>query len=274
MTLDPSWSAPRRYAIEEGVVPVHSLEVHVADHCNLRCARCCVLSPLASRRFLAPAELARDLGWAKAVLRPSIFKLSGGEPLLAPEIVALVRLAKESAIAPVVSLTTNGVLASRAPDELFELLDAMTVSVYPDAGIDEASLARLHERAARFGVRVNEKRQPAFQAMTRPRRADTATTSAVFESCWLRHRCHTLREGMLYACSRPPSIDVFEGACGAISAADGVSLEPRPSLAREVQALLERDRPFASCARCFGGTGALHPFRQLTRAEVVARRPE
>lgn len=274
MTLDPSWSRPRRYPVEEGCVRVHALEVHVVDHCNLRCARCCVISPLAKRRFLSPPELARDLAWAKAVLRPSIFKLSGGEPLLSPDIVELARIAKESAIAPVVSLTTNGVLAARAPAALFELLDAMTVSVYPDAGIDEPSLARLHERAAQHGVRVNEKRQPDFQAMTRLTRADDATTAAVFETCWLRHRCHTLRDGVLYACSRPPSIDALEGACGAIARADGVSLAPRSSLAAEVQSLLERDRPLASCGRCLGGTGAFHPFRQLTRGELAARSPE
>ncbi|MBS2015550.1 MAG: 4Fe-4S cluster-binding domain-containing protein [Deltaproteobacteria bacterium] len=274
MTLDPSWSRPRRYPIEGGAISVHSIEVHVTDHCNLRCAGCCVLSPLMKRAFLAPATLARDLSWAKPILRPSMLKLTGGEPLLSPEVVELARLAKESGIAPVVSLTTNGTLAARAPDALFELLDAMTVSVYPGVGIDEASLASLHERAARFGVRVNEKRQTDFQAMTLARRADDATVVRVFETCWLRHRCHTLRDGVLYACSRPPSMDVLEGACGATLSSDGVSLEPRPGVAEEVQALLERDRPLASCGRCAGGQGAFFQYRSLTRAEIAAGIPE
>lgn len=278
MTLDPSWSRPRAYPITDGVVATHSLEAHVADHCNLRCAGCCALAPLAPRRFLEPDDLARDLAWARAVLRPSIFKLTGGEPLLSPRIVELARVAKASGIAPVVSLTTNGLLIGRtsARDELFEILDAITVSIYPDAGIDQADLDALRERARRAGVTLNEKKQDDFQAMTRPSPVPSggAEARAVFEGCWLRHRCHTLRGGKLFACSRPPSVDTFAGAGGAIAEADGLSLAPRAGLAEEVRAYLERAEPLASCGHCLGGTGGWRPFRMLTREEVLARRPE
>jgi hypothetical protein len=273
--LDASWSRPRGYPVEGGVIQTHSLELHVTDHCNLRCAGCCVLSPLASRRFVTPAELARDLAWAGRVLRPSIFKLSGGEPLLSPDIVELARVVKESGIAPKVSMTTNGVLLGRAPDALFERLDAITLSIYPGVGIDVDALAAVRERAARFGVALNEKLQDQFQSMTRaaPERDPTAVR-AVFDSCWLRHRCHTLRDGVLYACSRPPGIDALSTSGGRLAAQDGISLAPRAGLAADVRAYLERPEPLASCTHCLGGTGAFVPFRQLTRREVKERRPE
>ena len=275
MTLDPAWSRPRAYPVAGGTVATHALEVHVTDHCNLRCAGCCVLSPLAARKLLAPHDLARDLAWATNVLRPSIFKLSGGEPLLSPHIVELARIAKESGIAPRISLTTNGVLLARAPDQLFEHLDAVTVSIYPEAGIDDAGLASLRARALRFGVSLNEKRQDAFQSMTRRGPdPDHAAVESVFESCWLRHRCHTLRDGVLYACSRPPGLDTLVRAGGALLAADGLSLAPREGLAGEVQRYLERREPLASCTHCLGGTGAFATFRQLSRREVEERRPE
>jgi organic radical activating enzyme len=276
MTLDPSWSRPRAYpTLGDGTIPTHSLEVHVTDHCNLRCAGCCVLSPLAPRHFLEAALLERDLAWAREVLRPSIFKLSGGEPLLAPNIVELARVAKASGIAPRVSMTTNGVLLARAPDALFEELDAITVSIYPGVGIDAASLAALRDRAVRFGVALNEKRQDEFQSMTRRSvEPDSAATREVFDTCWLRHRCHTLRDGTLFACSRPIGLDALAGAGGSLAASDGISLAPRAELAREITSYLERSEPLASCARCLGGTGALMPFRQLTRTEVRERRPE
>jgi hypothetical protein len=276
MTLDPSWSRTRDYPVDDtGTIGTHALEVHVTDHCNLRCAGCCVLSPLAGRAFLDARTLERDLGWARDVLRPSLFKLSGGEPLLAPNIVELARIAKASGIAPRVSMTTNGVLLARAPDVLFEHLDAVTVSIYPDVGIDEAGLAALRARAARFGVSLNEKTQDRFQSMTRSSsEPDREVVREVFATCWLRHRCHTLRDGVLFACSRPLGIDALAGAGGAMVNADGLSLEPRAGLAGEVQRYLERSEPLASCARCLGGTGALMPFRQLTRAEVRERRPE
>jgi cyclic pyranopterin phosphate synthase len=275
VTLDPSWSRPRAYPIVDGAIATWALEVHVTDHCNLRCAGCCALSPFSPKRFLHPSELGRDLGWAKAALRPSVFKLVGGEPLLSPHLVALAQLAKESGIAPSVSLTTNGLLLARAPDALFACLDAITVSIYPGAGIDEPGLWALRERAARFGVALNEKRQATFQAMTRPSPSDDdAATRAVFEGCWLRHRCHTLHDGVLYACNRPPNLDGFLGAGSEYASRDGISLTPRERLVEDVQAYLERSEPLASCAHCLGGTGAFIPLRQLTPGEVRARRPE
>lgn len=275
MTLDPSWSRPRAYAVTNGTVATHALEVHVTDHCNLRCAGCCVLSPLAARRFLAPHDLARDLAWAKAVLRPSVFKLTGGEPLLSPSIVELARVAKESGIAPRISLTTNGVLLARAPDALFEHLDAVTVSIYPDGGIDAEGLAHLRVRALRFGVTLNEKQQDEFQGMTRPSAEQRPEeVRRVFDTCWLRHRCHTLRGGTFYACSRPPGIDALAGARGELLAHDGLSLAPREGLATELSRYLERSEPLASCTHCLGGTGAFVPHRQLTRREIKERRPE
>jgi GTP 3',8-cyclase len=271
LTLDPSWSCRRAYPVADGVIATHSLEVHVADHCNLRCAGCCVDSPLAARRFMTAAELAHDLEWARRVLRPSVFKLSGGEPLLSPEIVELARLAKASGIAPRVSMTTNGVLLARAPDSLFEHLDAITLSIYPEVGITRHDLDALRVRAARFGVALNEKRQDAFQSMTRsvPER-DATVVREVFDTCWLRHRCHTLRDGVLYACSRPPGLAGLVKSGGR----DGLSLAPRDGLAGELSRYLERTEPLASCTHCLGGTGSFVPFRQLTRLEVRQRRPE
>lgn len=276
MSLDPSWSRPRLYPFDEdGRIATHALEVHVTDHCNLRCAGCCVLSPLAARSFLDASVLERDLARARAVLRPSVFKLSGGEPLLAPNIVDLACVAKASRIAPRLSMTTNGVLLGRAPDALFEALDAITVSIYPEVGIDEPALAALRQRAARFGVALNEKPQARFQSMTRrSAEPDESVVREVFDTCWLRHRCHTLRDGTLFACSRPPGLDALSAAGGALAARDGVSLEPRATLAQDVRRYLERKEPLESCSRCLGGTGALVPFRQLTRAEVRERRPE
>lgn len=269
MTLDPSWSRPRAYPVgDDGRIATHALEVHVVDHCNLRCEGCCVMSPSAPKRFLAPETLARDLDWAGRVLAPSIFKLTGGEPLLSPHVVALARIAKASNIAPRVSLTTNGVLAARAPDALFAHLDALTVSIYPEEGIDEASLARLRARAREHGVTLVEKRQDTFERMTKPRpEPDDAVTQSTFGTCWLRHRCHTLRDGAFHACSRLPGLARERAAVS-----PAVSLEPRPGLAREVQAYLERDVPFAACAHCAGGTAERFPFRQLTRLAVREKR--
>ncbi len=114
------------YAIEHGRLLTWALEAHAVDHCNLRCVHCCTLSPRLAERFLDPRELERDLALAARVLRPAIFKLTGGEPLLHPGLTELLDVARASGISPQLSLTTNGLLLERQPDALFERLDRPT----------------------------------------------------------------------------------------------------------------------------------------------------
>lgn len=260
------------YAVEGGRVKTRSLEAHVVDHCNLTCAECCSLSPLLPPRVTAPAELARDLALAAAVLAPRVFKLVGGEPLLHPEIVELARVARRSGIAPRVSLTTNGLLLPRMPDALWEQLDALTVSRYPAPALSAAQVAAIEAKAARSCVRLNWKRQDAFVTMSRPApRGDEAETAAIWARCWLRERCHLVRDGRFYTCTRPVHLQTWLGPAHDL-AGDGIPLAgATPDI---LLTYLRREAPLAACARCAGGDAPLSPHRLLPAAELRRlRRP-
>src|SRR5262245_27812007 len=110
-----------KYLIQDGRALTHSLELHVVDHCNLRCRECCTLSPFLPDRVADPEELRAGLDRARSVLRPEMLKISGGEPLLHPRLEACLRAARESGISPVVSMTTNGHLLQKMPDPCWEL---------------------------------------------------------------------------------------------------------------------------------------------------------
>lgn len=245
-----------------------SLEVHVTDHCNLTCADCCSLSPFLAPWFMPADQLARDLAVAKTVLRPTWFKLVGGEPLLHPGLLELLDVARASGVAEIVSVTTNGVLLPRMDEGFWRRVDHVTLSVYPRPKI---ALEQIRETASRFGVPLNVKVQDQFEELTLAApRADDAETARIFEVCWLRDRCHMIRDGRFYLCTRPPHFAAFDARKGLRLAGDdeGVALSPRPSLAEELAAYLNRDIPIASCERCLGGTGARHPHRLLGRQEL------
>lgn len=255
------------YSIAGGRVATRSLEAHIVDHCNLRCAACCSLSPHLPVWEADPEDLRRDLRLAKAVLAPTYFKLVGGEPLLHSRLLDLVEVAAEERPAPILSLTTNGFLLERAPDRLFELLDHMTVSVYPKPPLGERRLAAIRERCAAFGVELNVKVQDEFEEihLSGPR-TDAAATREVFEQCWLRRRCHLLRDGHFYTCTLPVHRGVLQRDPRFLPG-DGISLAPRPGLAEALRDYLERDTPLASCAACAGGGGRRMAHRQLARHE-------
>jgi len=237
-----------------------SLEAHVVDHCNLRCAHCCTLSPGLQPRYTSPAALRRDLTLAARAVAPALLKLTGGEPLLHPELAACLDASRESGIADQISLTTNGHLAHRVSDAVFERLDRLTLSLYPSAPLSDARLAALEERCERHGVLLRVKWMHRFGRMDAPR-PSARRARAVHAECWLRVRCHLVHEGRFYACTRPPHLADVRGE-PELAQSDGVSLEA-PDLLERVRALLESDEPHASCSVCLGASGAREPHSQL-----------
>ncbi len=256
------------FAVSRGRILTWALEAHVTDHCNLRCAHCCTLSPHLGPRVLDPAELERDLCGAARALHPAVFKLTGGEPLLHPDIVTCVRVARVSGISDQISLTTNGRLLGGAPESLFEAVDRITVSDYSSAPLPERLLLAIRKRCAHHGVLLTVKRIDRFQRMDAETVLSEADAHDVHSSCWLKIRCHMIREGRFYACTRPPHIEARLRSLGrhtALTESDGVELGG-PFLLRRLLGYLESDEPLASCHHCLGTSGAWDEHRQLPRA--------
>jgi cyclic pyranopterin phosphate synthase len=105
------------------------LRLAITDGCNLRCVYCVpeagsgptnVLSLDRCRRIL---HVLGSLGIKKV-------KITGGEPLVHPQVAAIVRLAKSTPNIDNVTLTTNGLLLASLADDLIEAgLDAVNVSL-------------------------------------------------------------------------------------------------------------------------------------------------
>ncbi len=262
----------RNYAVTDGRIRTRSLEAHVVDHCNLTCAECCSLSPFLARWQVEPGDLARDLARAARVLAPRVFKLVGGEPLLHPALVEIVEIVRASNIAPRISITTNGHLLARAPDALWDAVDAITISVYPKPALDPAEIAEITAHGERAGVELNWKHQNEFVVMDRATPStDLAVDTAIYDACWIRERCHMVRDGRFYTCTRPVHFHAFHR--GSLDfTTDGIALDDGDDLAARVLAYLERRDPLAACAHCHGGNAELVPHRLLTRAELLRHR--
>jgi cyclic pyranopterin phosphate synthase len=266
------------YAVVDGRVQTRSLEAHIVDHCNLTCAECCSLSPLLPRWTVTPAAFARDLSYAVRLLQPRVFKLVGGEPLLHPEVVELAQLARQMQVAPIISLTTNGFLLPRMRDAFWQSLDALTISRYPEPQLSDEAIATIEAQARRFGVQLNWKQQDAFVVMDRPARCDDeAETTAIYDACWLRERCHLMRAGRFYTCTRPPHLQTLQasraGGDGPVDfGGDGIVLGEGDAGLAALVAYLGRARPLEACAHCFGGNARLVPHRLLGRDELVRAR--
>lgn len=260
----------RHYPVVDGRIQTRSLEAHIVDHCNLTCVECCSLSPLLPAWTAEPAALIADLTRAARVIQPRVFKLVGGEPTLHPELITILRGVRATGIAPTISVTTNGLLLGRLPDAFWEEVDALTISLYPKPRLAPALVTHIETQAARFGVTLNWKHQTQFVRMTRDSVShDLAETQAIYHDCWLRERCHLLRDGIFYTCTRPPHMQTLQRGKNDFTH-DGIPLHDGASLGEEIHAYLLRETPLQACFHCRGGSAPMEPHRMMQRAEVLA----
>ncbi|WP_430389932.1 GTP 3',8-cyclase MoaA [Dyella sp. 20L07] len=116
--------------------PLHDLRISVMDRCNFRCPYCMPESTygehysfLSNDQRLDFDEIER-LGRLAAGLGVSKLRLTGGEPLLRPNLADLVRRLRRLDGITDLAVTTNGVLLARHAQELRDAgLDRVTVSL-------------------------------------------------------------------------------------------------------------------------------------------------
>lgn len=267
----------RKYALAGGRIRVESLEVHVAEHCNIRCRGCDAMSPFNDVRFLSTERVAEIAGAMARIMVADIFKLMGGEPLLHPDIAAVLGAVRRSGITNVIRLTTNGLLLHRMTDAFWQGLDRLTVSNYASAPIPPRHVELIERKAEEFGVVLNLKRIDQFNEieLTEPL-ADPGEIQRNYDDCWIRHRSLIVRGGVFFKCTRAAYLDDFrarlrlpvrQGDAASYREADGIPVDA-PDFQERALAYLNEPAPLASCRYCLGAAGKLVPHTQYSKAEV------
>ncbi|MDC0716609.1 radical SAM protein [Nannocystis bainbridge] len=274
-------SQRKLYARSDGKIRVEAFELHVVEHCNLRCAHCCNMSPYLGEHTQSVADIEAICRTMAAQLQVDVFKIMGGEPLLHPDITGVLHAIRRSGISDTVRLFTNGLRLHAMDDGFWEALDELTISHYASAPVRPAHLAAAREKARAFDVVLNVKPVGEFSEVMRAEREhDDAALRATYERCWLRHRCLVVRRGKFYMCTRAAYAeefhrDIAHGAHPddreAARAGDGVPLDA-PDLGAALLAYLNRVEPLVSCRFCHGGDGPVAAHSQLSGADVRAGR--
>ena len=270
-------SQRKQYARAGGRIRVEAFELHVVEHCNLRCAHCCNMSPYVADRMLSVAEVEAQCRTMARHLDVDVFKIMGGEPLLHPEITAILAVLRETGISETIRLFTNGLLLHRMTDDFWRALDHLTISSYSSAPVKPEHLRLVEDKAREFDVVLNVKPVDRFsEVMAGARRTDDAATQAVYEACWLRHRCLVVRGGVFYKCTRAAyqrdfrqRLTIAGSELDALPAPgdDGIALDAMDFEDR-LLAYLNADKALSACRYCHGSSGPLVDHVQLSRRDV------
>ena len=247
------------------------LIVDPVAHCNLRCRGCNHFSPYARPNVEPVENLARDLSLLARFAHARELHVSGGEPLLHPEIGDLLQALRLSGVADRVRLVTNGLLLSRAPAALWDETDVVQISLYLEAR-RRVDLKDATERARRTDTVLEVAHRPFFrETLGDVPYQDGDMTERVFGTCLFKDLCHVVQGGHLYRCAQAAYAHRFlDRAAPAKHHAgeDGLAIEDRPDMADRIRAYLASPNPLHTCSHCLGVVGRVIEHGQLTDSEL------
>ena len=262
------------YRLEGGKIRTKGVEFSAADHCNIRCAGCSHMSPFLRPRLPLEIELTRDMNRLATAMFADEIKILGGEPLLNPRIVEILKAAKASGVAARVVLTTNGLLLHTMPTEFWASVDEVRLSLYPRARPTERLIDQARERAKESGTYLRIEEYSSFRVtmVTEPHPPD-AITKMIFRTCKNAHmyHCHMVHQGWLYKCACPPYLTEYLGGIGQSGyhpQDDGFDIHGASDLPKQLWEYLTNTKPLKACQYCLGYVGDKQPHHQLTPKDV------
>ena len=182
--------------------------VEIVHHCNLNCIGCGHFSPLANEYYLPVEEFRRDCE-RLSVLSGGVIErmeIMGGEPLLHPEIIEFVKIARQY-FQGEINICTNGILVDKKQEDFFLACAkndvSLAITVYPI----KLNWEKIYDLANRYNVTVkkvvtkNEDRRLWYR-----NKRDLSGQQNIYTNfckCKWGNSCIILEHGRLATCVMP-----------------------------------------------------------------------
>ena len=261
------------FSIADGkIAPPYSCEINAVDHCNIACRDCNHASPGVAKAISNPAIVLSDLLLLSKNYKSYVLKIVGGEPLLHPDLLALLHAVKKSNICEYIALVTNGTLLQQMPDEIWAELDEVELSIYPENRTKlERHLADIQQKAARHGVRLVLSPYRDFRiTFSTIGTADTALTRLIFRNCKLANLwgCQSIHNGYFFKCPQCIYIpQILDDPHKYDYRLDGLKISDSPEFLSELMTYLSTQEPLKACRYCLGSSGKLRPHKLVKASE-------
>lgn len=221
-----------------------TVELHLADTCNLNCRGCLHFSPFCKPHFADVAEVEGELRLLLSKFSAvRHVHLLGGEPLLNGRCAEILRAVRRLCPDTRLSLVTNGLLLLKQDDAFWtaarETRAMLDMTHYPV--MDAKTVAEIGRKCQAEGVQLRVTVCNGFLDKVLPE--GTADPRLSFKRCRRTQYCPYLRDGRLYPCAT--AYHVAEGLAG-VARDPGVSV--RESSARTI--LMHLQTPSAVCRHC------------------------
>ena len=182
-------------------------EIHITEHCNLNCKSCNNFSCIAEPEFIDVEEFRRDFMRMGEIFNHDCERiyLLGGEPLLHPEIISLIKIARQCFTSGNIFIFTNGILLPQKEADFWQACHDNNILIWISAYPIKIDIDTIREKAEKFGVNVNwawgqdqhERNQFSIHGLNLAGDSDIKLN---FVMCGSANECIVLKHGKLFTC--------------------------------------------------------------------------
>lgn len=235
-------------------------EIHLVEHCNLKCQSCDNFSAIAEEEFLDKEEFDKEMGRMAELFDIKFFRMLGGEPLLHPEINYFIETARKHFPKSLILITTNAILLDKMPEDFWTCCDKNDIVIeytYYPINIDREKHLEL---AKKYNVSlipfenrlINEK--TSYRNPINDKKDQDINYN--FSHCYHVHKCISLKDGKIYPCTCIPNICHFNKFFGKnLEVTDKDYIDIYTHNTAEIEAFLDKPVPFCGYCNVYNRTG-------------------
>ncbi len=230
-------------------------EVNINKHCNLNCKGCDHFAPLSKVDCMDLTIFERDMKRMAELFHGEAWQihLLGGEPLLNPNLLRYMKIARTYFPQAEIWIDTNGTLLQRMTEDFWQMCSECHIGIMPTKYPVAVDYNELKQIAIERGIPYqylgsSESGRTLWHYPLDLKGRQNKNES--FLNCSNANQCLTLENGRLYTCSIAPNIKAFNEYFNQhldLTEADGIDIYQATSGAEVLEAMA---RPMPFCRYC------------------------
>ena len=196
-----------------------TLEYHLVDSCNLKCAGCSHYSSLLdSPTYPSLEDIITDLSFLQSKVGDNLttLRLLGGEPLLHPQICEC--LSEICKLFPKTNLVlvTNGILLKKMPEKFYSICIKSNIQIsITDYGLPNIDVEEIIHKLKDLGIKTTIYRNSTKNLIWHYKHIRlTEGKIDCLSKCIYKNICNNYRNGKIYLCPHIAYIDFFNNHFG------------------------------------------------------------
>lgn len=187
---------------------IHMFEIHIVEHCNLNCQACSHFSTLAEEEFENLESYTNDVKKLSEITkgRIDIIHILGGEPLLHPQCVEFLKVARYYFPKSMIRLITNGILLPKQDDNFYKTLGEYNIIIEPTHYPIKIDWEFVKEKCSKYNVTLEfyNNFEKVKTSCKWPINLDgNGNPNRNFLECFMANFCILMYKGKITTCSLP-----------------------------------------------------------------------